>query len=492
MQKSKAIYIAICAIPFLALALIFLAPPWPDTLSYESVARDFVENNVFRYRVWGDFDPGFWAANITNGPLYPAIHAVLIWTFGVADHRFLIAFNCLLAFLSMYNMGKILRLKDFQWIFLTIIAFNPLVLHTTQLARPEWCNVFLFTCIWRLLADGRSFFRLGVAALLLVIAALFHQFAIFFIPCIFLIIVKRSSTWKLAVSDILWMGALTTLFFGPYLYYMATHFGEIQNQLFGKRFTESVSPNGLEFLRNFAQPLFWPSAAHFTLSEIVPRWSVSIMHVSGVAAIVALIAKWRKRFYFSPETRQTGFIWLLLNLGCAVSSYSPYVTFFFSVFSAGMLRDAFPKPSRNVVLGVSVMIFLSTTSLVLFYSYVSQNLFHWSDYQSATQCLAEKLPPHSKVYVLAYPDPSTTLYGKRPDLDLRRYIDFYRYHSAWEVVAKTNSFFITSADGKLMRFDHDGALLKEVRHFDLQSCQSGHVHYHLWLRTTPSIVTLVK
>jgi hypothetical protein len=451
---------------------LFSTPPWPDAILYDTVARDFAQTGLFRYKIWGDFDPTYMAANFNNGPLYPALHLALLKLFGSTDHRLLVILNVIFLIASLWNVGRALQFKGRQWVLGLIVVCNPLVLNYIGVARPEFLNIFFFTCIWRLLSplpmgegqgEGAAYWRPLCAGFCLGLAALNHQFSIFFTIPIAYLLYATQSQWRgrLTHAALLTLGTLVS--FGPYLYYIAQHGSDFSFQLLHNQIGESASTGLTVFLRSFVTPLFYPSISVFTLTGQVPRWVLDGLPIAMVLAIVALIAKWRRHAPLSPTTRAALVIWLAMNVGCAVTTYSPYVTFFFAVFVAALLRDVFPNVPKALRIGISIAALLGIGHQVVVSMWVDKALFRWEDYQAAAACVAEQLPQQAKVYVMAYPDPSNALINQRPDLDVRRYIDFPQYCTAWEDIVRTQPFVVVSGDGNFLnRFDHGGALRQDI------------------------------
>lgn len=483
-------YLSIVFLPIILLivALRIPAPPWPDAILYDSVARDFLQTGLFRYHVWADFDPTYLRANFNNGPLYPVIHILFLKIFGSTDARLLILLNYVLLTLSSFNIRAIFRLRGAQNLLLLIIVANPLVLNTTQLVRPEWVNVFLLTCMWRLLntAPGPlSIARYVGLAALLSLAAYQHQFAIFFIPCLLYAIWVRSPQWPIRLRGSLILAIFTAVFFAPYLLYSLRHWDDFSLQLVHNQIQESAASQGWVFLRSFVTPLFYPSTSLFTLTGQLARWQFDCLHISLIFAVVALVQRWRIRQKFSTITVESGLFWLFLNLGCALTTFNAYVAFFFSVFAVGMMRDMLPVITRGVKVVIFTTLLVSMAYQTWLYTQVKHHLFNWQDYDSACQCLDTALPPTATVYVLAYPDPSVALQNRQPHLDIRRYIDFAHYAPAWNTAAHQADYFITSADHTFLdRFDYHQALRQQIRagQFEKIHCDAGPIHYELWRR----------
>ena len=463
---------------------LFVTPPWPDAILYDTVARDFAQTGLFRYKIWGDFDPTYWSANFNNGPLYPALHWVLLKGFGSTDHRILVVLNFLLLLAGLWNIGRALQLKGRQWALLLIVLCNPLVLNYIGIARPEFLNIFLFTCIWRLLATATtSLWRPLIAGFFLGLAALTHQFALFFVLPIAYLLYSTRPHWRnrLAAAGALTLGTLMS--FGPYIYYIVQYWPDFTFQLFHNQIGESASGGIVTLLRSFVVPLFYPSISVFTLTGQIPRWFLDGLPIALIFAIVALVAKYRRHISLSPTTRAALVVWLSMNLGCAVTTYSPYVTVFFAVFVAALLRDVFPGFPKALRVGIGVAALLGVGHQLLLAQWVEKQLFRWEDYQAAATCVTEQLPQGVKVYVMAYPDPSNALVNRRPDLDVRRYIDFPQYREAWGNIVRGKPHVIVSGDGDfLKRFDHGGALQRDMTqgHAIPVNCASGNLHYILY------------
>lgn len=488
-MKKPGFYLLL-ALPFLILIFVFNfpAPPWPDAIVYDFVARDALKTGLFRYLIWGDFGPTWLRTNFTVLPLYPAIHVLFIKIFGSTDFRLMTGFNYLLAFLTFLNIGKILRLESRQKLLLLILAFNPLVYHYTSIVRPEWPNVFLFSWIWRLLAadETRVSVKTGiVTGLLLALAALNHHFAIFFVPCIIYAVWRREDAWsrRFAITGVVFLSA--AVFFSPYLYYAGANFADFKLQLFGNLMEESAANGWFKFIKSFFVPLFHPSIGVFTQSGRIARWQADLVPVAVILCIASMIVKWRKKIPLSPITIEAFFFWLFLNLGCAVTTYNPYVTVSTSVLAIALLRDIFPEISPRFVKILAASLVMAVLYQLWFYNDVTTKLFRADDYLKATQCIADQIPRNETIYVMAYPDPSVELNNLRGDIDVRRYIDFAKYADIWKELVPKRRFFVISADRyNLNRYDYHSTLRNEFAEGKLTEhvCEYGEIKYMLWVR----------
>lgn len=454
---------------------LFVTPPWPDAILIESVARDFLQTGIFRYKIWGDFDPTYLAANFNNGPLYSVVHALMLRIFHTTDSRWMTLLNIFLLVGSTVNIVKVLRLSGRQLWLLVVILCNPLVLNYVGIVRPEFLNLFLFTLLWRFL-DARHVFFAGVT---LGLAALTHQFALFFIPPAIALIARRGSGSREILKNIAILGFACSLTLSPYIHYIGSHWADFQFQLLGNQIGESVQLGLASLAKSFVTPLFYPSIAPFTLTGAIPRWVLDGLPLGLIFTGVATTTLWRRRQKCASTTTDALIVWLSLNLGCAVTTFSVYVTFSISVLAVSLMRDAFPVISERLRCALGVAAIVGISHQLVLAHLVQKNLFQWEEYQVATACLSDALPPNAKVYVMAYPDPSVQLANWRPDLDIRRYIDFPQYGEAWKKIVAHSSFFITSADGIFLnRFDHGGPLSKAMATGQFRSvqCKSGPVH----------------
>ncbi len=489
---KKYYYYLLLACPFLLFVFVlnFPAPPWPDHIVYESVARDFFKTGIFRYLIWGDFDPTYLNFNFNNGPLYPFVHLVFLKLFGSTDPRIAFGFNYLLAFLTFINVSNILRLENRQKLFLALLAFNPLVYHYTNIARPEWLGLFIFSCLWRTLVardEKLALWRYLLAGAFLALAALNHQFAIFYIPIVAYAIYRRENGWRRRSIALGLVAASTAFFLSPYLYYIGRHFADFKYQLFSNQISagQGVAGGPLKFIKSFFVPLFYPSISFLTQTGKIPRWQADLVPFSVIVCIVALLIKWKKGLKLSPITIEAGVFWFILNLGCAFSTYSPYVTVSVSIFAVALIRDIFPDVSPRAVKVLVFAMIVAVLYQLWFYNSVSSKLFRSSDYRMAAECIAQKIPNGETLYVLAYPDPSVQLNNLRSDLDIRRYIDFEKYADAWKDIVPKRKYFVISPDRYLLdRFDYRGALRNEYNRgkFTEAICSSGNVSYTLWSR----------
>lgn len=453
---------------------------------YDSVARDFLSTGLFRYKVWGDFDPTYLAANFNNGPLYPAVHALILTLFGTTDSRVMATLNVICLVLATVNVARILRLTGAQRWLTVLLLCNPLVLNYVGIIRPEFLNLFLFTVIWRLLSSQPpNPLRVITAGMLLGLAALTHQFAIFFIPPALYLIVHRGRGTSDIIKNITILGfsCLTGLI--PYIHYMGQHWADFTFQLLHNQMGESVSGGLWPFVRNFITPLFYPSIAPLTLTGAVPRWFADGLHLGLCFMLVALIGQWRRRTALSPTTWDALAVWLMLNLGCAVTTFSVFVTFFFAVATMALLRDVYPSIPKALRTALCAGALLGISQQLVTGYLVRERLFRWENYQIASACLSDALPPNTKVYVMAYPDPSVQIENWRGDLDIRRYIDFPKYQRAWKEIVKASDYFVVSGDETfLTRFDHGGALRAAIaaNHFETTQCTSGPLRFTLYSR----------
>jgi len=479
---SKAIYLLI-AVPFLIFIFIFNfpAPPWPDAVFYDSVARDYLQTGMFRFAIWGDFGPTFLRANFSHMPLYPALHLVLLKFLGSTDLRALLCLNYLFAFLSILNVSSILRLRGDQRLLLALIAFSPLVYHYTNIVRPEWLNIFLLTCIWRALIVPNYI----AAGIFLALSALNHHFAVFFVPCVLCVIWSREGTWSGRVRGILIVAASTAVCMAPYIYYAASNFADFKLQLLQNQLPESVSSGHWKFLKSFLVPLFFPSVGPYTYSGLIPRWQVDLPAVAVIMSIAAVALKRMRHVSASKVTIEAGVLWFFLNLGCSVTTYAVYVQFFLSVFAVSLLRDVFPSVGTAAKRGIAAFVVIGMAYQLFFYHNVSSRVFKWNDYRLAGECIAKNIPPHATVYVLANPDPSAMLSNLRSDIDIRRYIDFDKYADAWKgAVAGSGHFIISSDKTVLNRYDYGFALRNDLEKGRLAQdvCDAGNSRYVVWSR----------
>lgn len=480
---KKVGFYLLLALPFLLFIFVFNfpAPPWPDAMVYDAVARDFLKTGIFRYMIWADFDPTYLHTNFNNGPLYPLIHIIFLKLFGSTDFRLIIGFNYLLAFLTFYNVGKILDLKSKRLLLLVILAFNPLVYHYTNVVRPEWFNIFIFTCIWRSLIT-RCYILAGI---LLALTAYSHQFAIFFVPCIIYSVCRREETWKARFVSLSIVALVTALFFLPYLYYIGSHWADFKLQLLGNQIEHGASDSALKFIKSFFVPLFYPSVGFFTQTGKISRWFADLIPVSVILCFVAFAVKMKRYINLSPITVEAGVFWFILNIGCAVETFNPYVTVPISIFAIALLKDVLSEITPRFVKVTAVAVLAALSYQCLFYYEISSKLFRTSDFIKASECISQKIPVGEKVYALAYPDPSTQLSNLRGDLDIRRFTDFEKYSSQWAEAVKTTNFFITSDDGYFLgRFDYDSLLRNAIKSglFVETKCNVGNINLNLFSR----------
>lgn len=463
------------------LSFLTFSPPWPDAILYDSVARDFLSTGFFRYKVWGEYDPTYLVANFNNGPLYPALHALILTVFGTTDSRLMMAVNLILLVLATVNITRILRLSGQQIALTVLILCNPLVLNYVGIIRPEFLNLFLFTCIWRLLNNSRVI----AAGIVLGLTALAHQFAIFFIPPAIYLIIRRGRGSLDIIKKIIILGFSCLVTLAPYLYYIGQHWTAFTFQLFHNQMGESMSSGVWPFVRSFVTPLFYPSIAQLTLTGVVPRWFADGFHLALIFMVVALIGRQIKRASLSSSTWDALVIWLMLNLGCAVTTFSVFVTFFFSVATIALLRDVYPEIPKALRNALCIGALLGISQQLMTSHLVRERLCYWEDYQIASACLSDALPQNAKVYVMAYPDPSVQLSNWRPDLDIRRYIDFPTYQTAWQKIVATNDYFVTSGDENfLTRFDHGEPLRNAIANHQVHptACTSGNLRFTLYSR----------
>ncbi len=465
-------------------SLIPNAPPWPDAILYDSVARDFSSTGIFRYKIWGEFDPTYLAANFNNGPLFPALHLIMLKLFGTTDSRVMIILNLIFLLLATINIVHILRLVGKQRLLAALILCNPLVLNYMGVIRPEFLNLFFFTCVWRLLARPTPWRTIG-AGVFLGLSALTHQFAVFFIPPALYLLARHSQTLRTTFKNTAILGLSTLIIVLPYIYYMGQHWEAFTFQLLHNQIGESVSSGAWTVLRSFVTPLFYPSISVYTLTGVIPRGLADGLHLGLIFMIVALVGRWRRHMTLSATTWDAIAVWFMLNLGCAVTTFSVFVTFTVTVMAIAMVRDVYPTIPRALRGAVCTAAILGISQQIYMYHLVKERLFRWDDYRLATTCIADALPKNAKVYVMAYPDPSVQLSNWRPDLDIRRYIDFPKYQTAWHHIVATTSYFITSKDEIFLnRFDHGGPLRHAISKNELHptACTNGNVGYTLYSR----------
>lgn len=486
--KSSALkYYLLFSVPFLILIFVFQfpAPPWPDAVIYDSVARDFFKNGIFRYIIWGDLDPTYLRANFNNGPLYPALHLLLLKLFASTDPRILIFLNYVFAFLSIVNLKKILKLEGEQIWLLVILAFNPMFYLFTNLQRPEWLGIFIFSWIW-LLLDKRNYWLISF---LLALAALNHQFAIFFVPCIVYGVLRREKELAVRFRSLLKLFCGTLLFFSPYLIYIACHFADFKYQLFGNQVGHGTAGSILDLIKHFFTSFISRSMPIYTQTGSIPEWSARIFNVGSIFFVVSIVLMLKKRAKMSALTIEAGVFWFFFNIGLVLAPYfSPYVAFTLSAFAISLIRDVYPEGSKTLKKVLLTFVVLSIAYQLIFYWQVEKRLFNWHDMNNAIDCVADKLPENAKVYVMAYPDPSTLIVNKRNDIDIRRYIDFKGYEVPWQAVVKENDYFVVPADEGLVKhfaeFDHGSALRKELERGKFQpfTCKSGNIAFDLLSR----------
>ena len=473
----RAFYYLLFTVPFLILIFVFNfpAPPWPDAVVYDSVARDFMNSGIFRYSIFGDFDASYLRANFNNGPLYPLVHMVFLKIFGSTDSRLLLIFNYILAVLTFINISRVLRLSTEQLLLMVVLVFNPVIYHYTNILRPEWMNIFLFSCIWRII----PYSYIG-ASFLLALAALNHQFSIFFVPFVLYLVYRKEGTWMGRIRGWFLVCTFTALFLTPYLIYIFRHWGDFVFQLFGNQIAESASGGFLKFARSFVVPLFYPSISIYTITDRMPRWQADFLPFGLIAGIAALIFKWRRGIKFSDSTKEAFFFWFFLNLGCAVTTFNPYVALSFSVFAVALLRDIFPVITPRFKMAVGLVAVVGIIYQLVFYNKVADRLFRWEDYKIASACISNQLPDGADVYVMAYPDPSVELNNLRNDIGIKRYIDFAKYADAWKQIVANRKYFIVSNDAiYLNRFDYENALRNgiEAGLFSETRCEAGNIGY---------------
>ncbi len=480
----------ILLVPFLIVVLFqFPVPPWPDAIMYDSIARDFLRSSIFRCAIFQDFDPVYLQANCDNGPVFNFLHLIILKIFGSTDHRLILLLNYTLVLLSTWNVAKVLKLHGREYYILCLVTFNPLVVHSANLIRPEWLNVYFLSWIWRLFACHYGRLPRPCSALItgfvLALTAQTHYFSIFFIPIIvYQCWISEETLWP-RVKTGLEIALATALFLTPYVFYILYHMDAFRTEVLINQFGANASHSVLKFLQHMLQPLFFPSSTIYTESNIIPRWLPVLFHLSMVAVVSGFIIKWRRHIVLSPTTRQAIMMWLLVNLGTAMVSYTPYVIFYFSVVAVALWRDLLPHLQwdfRKVLVSV---IAASLTYSVFFDFLVARKLFNWKDYQNTVQCLSQQLPAGATVYVLAYPDPSVALSNLRQDLSIRRYSDFVRYKDQWAEITHKIHYFTTSEDGRFItRFDFGFALRDQIaaQQFQRTSCSSGPIHYILWSR----------
>jgi len=482
-RTSNIKYYLLLALPLLVFIFVFNfpSPPWSDGMVYDAVGRDLLNNGVFRYFIWSDFDASYLRANFNNCILYPLVHLTSLKLFASTDSRILIFLNYLLAFLILINIKTIFNLKGNRLLLLVLFAFNPLVYQYTNFQRPELLNIFFFTSMWICL-NRRSYI---LAALFLALSAYTHQFSIFFVPCIAYGIWRQERGFASISRSYLKVLVATSLFLLPFIYYTIIHFADFKYQLFGNQMGMSSSSSLTAFARSFFVPLFAPSMSFYTITGIIPRWFANILNVGAIFALIALIIKFKNKTTFSAITREAGVFWLIINLGCSFQTYNPYVAVFLTIFVIGIFADLYPEIPTWLEKTLISVVIVSLAYQFIFFSWVKKDLFQWKDLTAATECIAEKLPEGAKIYSLAYPDPSIQLINLRPDLNIKRYIDFKKYAPLWEKTVKENNYFITSEDGYyLKRFDFNSTLRNEIGKGVLSGveCRSGNINFKLWTR----------
>jgi len=490
-MKSSTLTIGLLlCLPFLVvIATHFPTPMWPDAIMYDSIMRDFLKTHLFRCSIFSDFDPAYLQANFDNGPIYSLLHLLMFKLFGTTDSRILVVTNYLLVLLSCYNIGRILQLRGHEWYLLCLITFNPLVIHSANLIRPEWLNVYILSWIWRVLCNyNRSHYisTCILTGLLLALAAQTHYFSIFFIPFVIYECWISENTLKRRARLGLYILLSTFIFMTPYTWYILSNINSFKIQVLNNRLHTNTSHSILNFLQHFLQPLFFPSSTIYTESNIVPRWLPVVFHLSLITAITGLIIKWRQKIQLTHRTQQAIAVWISICIGTSFVSYTPYMIFYFSVVTVALWKDLVPHLNWNFRIILASIVISSLTYSIFFDSYVAKYLFNWPAYQSSVQCLSNNIPLGAKLYVLAYPDPSVELSIKRNDLDIRRYSDFARYTKPWEGIARSINYVVTSKDSHfLQRFDHGNALRHQFDQGTFQniSCDVGPIHYHLWVRT---------
>jgi len=440
-----------------------------------------MHSGIFRFLIWGDYDQTFVRTNFSHMPLYPAVHLLFLKVFGSTDSRLLLVLNYLLAYLSIINISNILRLEGRQKIFLIFVTFNPLIYHYTNIIRPEWLNIFLLTCIWRALASSRFI----VAGCLLALAGLTHHFAVFFVPCVAFIIWHRETGWVRRLYGVGLVALTTTICMSPYIYYVISNWADFKLQLVTNQLPESVSNSNWKYVKSFLVPLFFPSVGPYNYAGRIARWQVDLPAVAVIASIVAIILKRVRHIKASPVTVEAGALWLFLNLGCSVTTYGVYVTFFLTVFAVSLLRDIFPDVAPAVRKWVLVFAAILIAYQIFFYATVFTKIFKTADFKEAVRCLSADIPQFAKTYVLANPDPSVELKNLRPDLDIRRYVDFEKYSDRWKAVVPDNKYFVISADKNVLdRYDYGAVLRTERKKGALKekACDVGNSHFLVWSR----------
>lgn len=497
MHKFK--YYLLLAVPFLIFVFYFNfpAPPWPDQIAWDSVAREFLKTGIFRYPIGGDFMPSNMTSNFNHGPLYSFVHLVILKIFGSDDFRYLVGLNYLLALLSIINVGRILKLEGRQNLLLAILAFNPLIYHFTNIARPEWVSVFLLSCLWRVLASrdkDLSYGSIILAGFLLTLFALNHQFAIFFVPFAIYAICMRATTWRKRFSSVALLVASTFVFFSPYLYYVFTHFADFKEQLIDSQMDQGIKRTWFSFIKNLFVPFFSPSVTIFTETGKIPRWQASIPPIAFFIILGSVIIKVKRKLTLSPITIEAALFWLSAIIGCLFSNYNIYISFSSTIFAIALIKDVAPEISPKMVKGIVAWILLALAYQFWFYGQVSSKLFKAEDYFSAVKCLSEKIPANETVYVMAHPDPSVQLNNFRNDLQVKRYSDYKKFAPEWEKVVEKNSYFILSPDGKTNRFDFNDALKKRFENgeFKEESCVTGNIAYRLLFRANSKNISMSR
>jgi hypothetical protein len=330
--------------------------------------------------------------------------------------------------------------------------------------------------------EKRAYFLTGF---LLALTAYNHQFSLFFVPCVAYGVWVREKGFSEKARSYLKVFLTTFICFLPYIYYALSNFAVFKYQLFGNQVGHSSAHGLLKFLKSIVVPLFVPSMSFYTFTGIIPRWFADLLNIGVIFALIGLVLVLKNRVKLSKITKEAGFFWLFITLGCAFHTFNPYVAVFFTIFVIGVFKDLYsevPAWLKGVLVGVVVV---SLAYQIVFMSWVKKDLFKWSDMNSATNCIAEKLPIDSKVYVLAYPDPSIQLLNMRPDLDIRRFIDFSKFSPQWIKVVQDNSYFITSGDNNLfIKYDYNSALRNKIKEglFTGSECKYGNINLMLWRR----------
>lgn len=490
LKPSHFLLIALLLLPFLiVVAMDFPVPIWPDAIMYDSIARDFQKSGIFRCSIFEDLDPTYLRVNFDTGPIYSLLHLAVFKLFGTTDSRIFVIINYTLILLSTYNIYKIFNLRGRELWLLCLIPFNPLVVHSANLIRPEWLNVYWLSWIWRLFATyyaqlSRPVFC-ALIGLFLALAAQTHHFSIFFIPFVVYECWISGKTLGQRIRLAFGIMLATSIFLIPFGWYIVHHFEDFKIQVFTNQFGTNASHSVLKFLQHVLQPLFFPSSTIYTETRIIPRWLPVAFHLSLIVALTGFFITWKRRITLSPITRQAIVMWGCIAAGTAMVSYTPYMIFYFAAVGVALWRDLLPHLRWNFRVILTVIILLSLSYSLFFDQLIARKIFNWTDYTNTVQCLNKNIPQNATVYILAYPDPSVALSKMRPDIKIRRYTDFSRYAPEWATIVANNPFFVTSADQRFLnRFDHGGPLRHEIAEGKLNDsiCTSGPITTLFWQR----------